>query len=478
MSRLGHIADASGKKGRGSTAMPHIVLVVVLSAIAWDGAAGFSTRSSSTARSAEAWRISRQPPRLCRASRPQGSGRHSLRPELHSLHTHAAKPNGAPSVSAPIPVEELRENDPPSLVPRQPPPKAVKTPHVVDSGEEGEFIDSTAAFAPGGGGDAEDPSMGAGQDSSVLRQMSALVVLAGLAAVAFDYEHGMAGFHWFQNWAGNVAPHFPVRGTGGALAAVHFTPLKSFATGLGAGFTRAVSRTFTFPLDTLKTRSQVSRLGAEDRAALPLEMRTLLDRPATKSGVFRGFSAFLAQAGPANAVFFMCYDALNALGAAALLPVDIAGGGSGSGVGILPTVLHLGASSLATVPTNLVRTPAEVVKQRLQVGQENGNALQALQSILRGEGVGGLFVGGREQLIREIPFNAIQFAVYECLKSSLGSSEIWADAALGAASSALAAVATQPVDTVKTRVMTKSTGGAFYFWGQEFVSLVFSRAGL
>ena len=153
-----------------------------------------------TARSAEAWRISRQPPRLCRASRPQGSGRHSLRPELHSLHTHAAKPNGAPSVSAPIPVEELRENDPPSLVPRQPPPKAVKTPHVVDSGEEGEFIDSTAAFAPEGGGDAEDPSMGAGQDSSVLRQMSALVVLAGLAAVAFDYEHGMAGFHWFQNW--------------------------------------------------------------------------------------------------------------------------------------------------------------------------------------------------------------------------------------------------------------------------------------
>ena len=28
--------------------MPHIVFVVVLSAIAWDGAAGFSTRSSST----------------------------------------------------------------------------------------------------------------------------------------------------------------------------------------------------------------------------------------------------------------------------------------------------------------------------------------------------------------------------------------------------------------------------------------------
>ena len=34
-------------------------------------------------------------------------------------------------------------------------------------------------------------------------------------------------------------------------------------------------------------------------------------------------------------------------------------------------------------------------------------------SIVKADGVGGLFVGGKEQLIREIPFNAIQFTVYE-----------------------------------------------------------------
>lgn len=39
--------------------------------------------------------------------------------------------------------------------------------------------------------------------------------------------------------------------------------------------------------------------------------------------------------------------------------------------------------------------------------------MQALLSIVRAEGVKGLFVGGNEQLIREIPFNAIQFTVYE-----------------------------------------------------------------
>lgn len=69
-------------------------------------------------------------------------------------------------------------------------------------------------------------------------------------------------------------PHFPPRAAGdGGLGQVHFTPLKSAATGLGAGFTRAASRTLTFPLDTVKTRSQLSRLGAEDRARLPVVRR-------------------------------------------------------------------------------------------------------------------------------------------------------------------------------------------------------------
>lgn len=48
-----------------------------------------------------------------------------------------------------------------------------------------------------------------------------------------------------------------------------------------------------------------------------------------------------------------------------------------------------------------------------QVGQESGNSLAALFSIVKSDGVGGLFVGGKEQLIREIPFNAIQFTMYE-----------------------------------------------------------------
>lgn len=53
----------------------------------------------------------------------------------------------------------------------------------------------------------------------------------------------------------------------------------------------------------------------------------------------------------------------------------------------------------------------------VQVGQETGSSMEAFLSILEADGVRGLFVGGREQLIREIPFNAIQFTVYEVGRS-------------------------------------------------------------
>lgn len=76
-----------------------------------------------------------------------------------------------------------------------------------------------------------------------------------------------------------------------------------------------------------------------------------------------------SQAAPSNAIFFLCYDALNAMGTTALL----ASGAAGVAGSSLPsTALHLGASSIATVPSNLVRTPAEVVKQRLQVCHKEG----------------------------------------------------------------------------------------------------------
>lgn len=69
------------------------------------------------------------------------------------------------------------------------------------------------------------------------------------------------------------------------------------------------------------------------------------------------------------------------------------GGDAGVGgallVPLLPTALHLAASSLATVPANLVRTPAEVVKQRLQVKKISNSFEERVSSQIRRDVIGG-----------------------------------------------------------------------------------------
>jgi Mitochondrial carrier protein len=97
------------------------------------------------------------------------------------------------------------------------------------------------------------------------------------------------------------------------------------------------------------------------------------------------------------------------------------------------------------------RHAPQVIKQRLQVGQVTGNAAQAAATIVRQDGLAGLFVGGQSQLAREIPFNAIQFVAYDALVawpvvSAAGQPEqqkLVTDALLGALAAGLASLGTQ-----------------------------------
>ena len=79
------------------------------------------------------------------------------------------------------------------------------------------------------------------------------------------------------------------------------------------------------------------------------------------------------------------------------------------------------AASVAETMACLVRVPTEVVKQRMQTGMEK-SALEAVPKILRTEGlIGGLYSGFGVTVMREIPFSAIQFPIYERLK------DFWSD---------------------------------------------------
>jgi len=75
----------------------------------------------------------------------------------------------------------------------------------------------------------------------------------------------------------------------------------------------------------------------------------------------------------------------------------------------------MGAAAAADVCVCAVRNPFEVVKQQMQVGMHDSGA-EAVRTIMRTEGVAGLFAGYISTVSREIPFDALEFAIYEGIK--------------------------------------------------------------
>ncbi|MFS7975010.1 putative selenocysteine Se-methyltransferase [Helianthus anomalus] len=109
-----------------------------------------------------------------------------------------------------------------------------------------------------------------------------------------------------------------------------------------------------------------------------------------------------------------------------------------------------------TIPNKL---EAQVVKQRMQTGHF-ASAPDAVRLIVAKEGFKGLFAGYSSFLLRDLPFDAIQFCIYEQLrigyklaaKRDLSDPE---NAAIGAFAGAITGAVTTPLDVIKTRLMVQ-----------------------
>ncbi|VAI40231.1 unnamed protein product [Triticum turgidum subsp. durum] len=123
----------------------------------------------------------------------------------------------------------------------------------------------------------------------------------------------------------------------------------------------------------------------------------------------------------------------------------------------LSAVAHLTAGAVGGLGASLIRVPTEVVKQRMQTGQFR-TAPDAVRLIVAKEGFRGLFAGYGSFLLRDLPFDAIQFCIYEQLrigyklmaKRELKDPE---NALIGAFAGAITGAITTPLDVLKTRLM-------------------------
>lgn len=186
----------------------------------------------------------------------------------------------------------------------------------------------------------------------------------------------------------------------------------------------------------------------------------------------QGFTAAVLGAGPAHALHFATYEHIRSRVQGPQEGELLAAAARGCSqayhapichppAGAAPVATAL-ASASATVINDAVMTPADVVKQRMQVqASPYRSSLKCLLSITSREGVGALYRSYGTTLLMNVPFTAIYFTSYETGKRSLSAAlgleqESPTNHLLsGALAGGVAAGLTTPLDVVKTRIQTE-----------------------
>jgi len=214
-----------------------------------------------------------------------------------------------------------------------------------------------------------------------------------------------------------------------------------------------------YPLDTLKTRMQ----SPSYTKLFIVPATNSLCKAAMFRGLYQGVGSVILATLPASGAFFSTYEGVKA----AL-----------SKVRALPTPLvHSSASALAELVSCAILTPAEVIKQNAQMvsssGSGNGGGATAQTLARFRSNPLALWRGYGALAGRNLPFTALQFPLFENFKARIQGwrARRWdaqgrgkeykatlfergcTTAAAAGSAGAIAAVATTPVDVVKTRIM-------------------------
>ncbi|KAK9290009.1 hypothetical protein L1049_008172 [Liquidambar formosana] len=213
-----------------------------------------------------------------------------------------------------------------------------------------------------------------------------------------------------------------------------------------------------FPVDTLKTRMQaIGSCPAAHSAGLRQSLRSILKLEGP-SGLYRGIAAMGLGAGPAHAVYFSVYE----------LCKEFFSAGNPNN-----SAAHALSGVFATVASDAVITPMDMVKQRLQLESSPYKGVgNCVKRVLVEEGIGAFYASYRTTVVMNAPFTAIHFATYEAAKrglmevvspESVSDENLVVHATAGAVAGALAAAVTTPLDVVKTQLQCQGVCGCDRF---------------
>lgn len=203
------------------------------------------------------------------------------------------------------------------------------------------------------------------------------------------------------------------------------------------------------PVDTVKTVQQASGMG------LMAAIRSISKGPNPVGAFYEGVIPYCVADGLSGAVKFAAYETGKAWCeenvASEWIPAS-----------------RFVCAALAFVACSVILVPGELLKQRLQAGVYTSLG-SGIRTLLTKEGPGAMFTGYRATLFRDVPYTMLELGLYDLFKSFAQSTrrKITGYDAPSSQSDELVAAAvtggfvgfiTNPLDVVKTRMMTASKG--------------------
>jgi len=225
-------------------------------------------------------------------------------------------------------------------------------------------------------------------------------------------------------------------------------PNAGLAVNMLAGALAGISEhAIMYPIDSIKTRMQVF---AASPVAVYSGVGNAFTRISATEGMrtlWRGVSSVVLGAGPAHAVHFGVLEAVK----------ELAGGNEAGN----QWMAHSLAGASATIAADALMNPFDVIKQRMQIHKsEFRSVFTCARVVFRTEGLGAFYVSYPTTLAISIPFNAIQFTVYEQVKRFMNPRGEYSPSShmvAGAVAGAVAAAVTTPLDVAKTILQTRGT---------------------
>jgi solute carrier family 25 S-adenosylmethionine transporter 26 len=214
----------------------------------------------------------------------------------------------------------------------------------------------------------------------------------------------------------------------GKTAAPANTPLYFLKVALAGGIAGAVGSAALYPMDAAKTLRQSS---PSEFSSVFQALGSLIMSPKTPNAprtfhlqnVYRGVLPATLGAIPSSALYFGAYESMKSL-LTQYFPLEDPAQPSSSWPSASSKnskrknnftnrlMVHALAAMSGNILSSAVFVPKELIKQQLQYRQA-GHVMGVLVDIVKEKGIGGLYVGYKTTLLRNIPTAVLRFSLYE-----------------------------------------------------------------